>query len=64
MNLLKMLFVYPWCEHEYRHVTTIHGDERNHGMLSYWECSHCGKHRYSDRFYTLEDKRKNQWWVK
>lgn len=64
MELLKILFVYPWCDHEYRHLRTVHGDERNMGYCSEWRCRKCGNAKFSNRMHILDEPEKGHWWVK
>lgn len=37
------------CDHKYKYVRSIHGDEINHrnGARSEWKCRHCNKVVYS-----------------
>lgn len=47
---IKRLF----CNHFYRRIRTVHGDEINHrnGYRSEWQCNQCGKRILSKYMFT------------
>lgn len=49
-------------EHHFNRIRTIHGDERNMGYCSEWQCQRCGCFRLSERMDILEGHN-GQWWT-
>ena len=53
MKCVKRLFRLKKCEHDWKFVRNIYGDEINHcgGYRSLWECRKCGRLQWREQLY-------------
>lgn len=58
MSFLKRLFKPLFCEHEYVFKHNIYGDAINWcgGHRSFWVCKKCGKPKYEDFLFNVENE--------
>jgi hypothetical protein len=52
-----------FCKHSYSHLRNIHGDEINYrgGKRSIFICKKCGKIKYGDLLYYLDDEERREY---
>ena len=57
MKRVKRLFRLKKCEHDWKFVRNIYGDEINHcgGYRSLWECRKCGRLQWRESLYQEEN---------
>ena len=58
MNWLRKFIQNFGCDHEYKFVRNIYGDEINQcgGYRSLWRCVKCGKYKYCKHLYNTPNK--------
>ena len=51
-----------FCKHDYSHLRNIYGDQINYiGKRSIFICKKCGKIKYGDLLYYLDDEDKRRY---